>query len=143
MLMMKQLNEEDIKRLLQQQREQDTKLGLPAGENDAEFYGLLFTALADEPATLPNINLAETVVRQIKINEQKAESFRYSIIIASTLIAGVLSAYFSIGYINPIVLKSALNFIDVYKWIFIFIILCFGIIEIADKNLVKRKLVSG
>ena len=141
--MMKQLKEEDIKRLLEEQREEDRRLGSPSDENDEALYTLLFTALADEPTTLPNIDLAEAVVKQIKINEQKAESFRYNLAIAAVLIGGVLSVYFAISYISPANLKSALNFIDAYKWIFMFIIFCFALIEIADKTLIKRNLLSN
>ena len=141
--MMKQLKEEDIKRLLEEQQEEGGRQGLPADENEEAIYRLLFTALADEPATLPDIDLAETVVKQIKINEQKAESFRYTLAIAAVLIGGMLSAYFAISYISPANLKPALNFIDAYKWIFIFIIFCFALIEIADKTLIKRNLLSS
>ena len=100
-------------------------------------------ALADEPAFLPKTDLAEAVVKQIKINDQKAEAWRYNSITASVVIVGALSAYFAIGYINPDALKSALNFIEAYKWIFLFVIPCFVVIEIADKNLVKRKFVGS
>jgi hypothetical protein len=92
---------------------------------------------------LQNINLAEAVVEQIKTNEQRAESLKYNLIIVAVLIAGIVSAYFAIDYINPIVLKSVLNFIDAYKWILIFIFVCFAAIEAGDKKLVKRKLVIG
>ena len=83
------------------------------------------------------------VVKQIKIDEGKAEVLRYGMIIAAVLIAGITAAYFSLNYSNPVVLKSALIFIATYKWILIFFIFCFGLIEIADKNLVKRKLVNS
>jgi len=140
---MKALNEEQIKRLLEEQLEHDGKPVLPGIDDDADIYRLLFTALADEPAMSVNTGLAEAVVKQVKINQQEAESLRYKAIIAAVVVAGILSAYFAISYINPTVLKSAVDFIDVYKWVFVFIILCFGLIQIADKNLVKRNLAGG
>jgi hypothetical protein len=140
---MKELNEKELKRLLEEQLEQDGKQLSPGNDDDAALYRLLFTALADEPNTSVNINLAESVIKQIKINELKKESIRYNMLIAFVLIAGVLSAYFAISYISPAALNSALNFIETYRWIAIFIILCFGIIQIADKNLVKRNLLSN
>ena len=140
---MKELNEKELKRLLEEQLEQDGKQLSPGNDDDAALYRLLFTALADEPNTSVNINLAESVIKQIKINELKKESIRYNMLIAFVLVAGVLSAYFAISYISPAALNSALNFIETYRWIAIFIILCFGIIQIADKNLVKRNLLSN
>jgi len=134
--MMKDLNEEDIQRLLEQQLKEGGMQELPGGDKDAALYQLLFTALADEPGTLQNSGLAEAIVKQIKINEQKAESLRYNMLIAAVIITGLLSSYFAISYINAAVLQSALNFMEGYKWIFIFIIFCFGFIEIADKKLV-------
>jgi hypothetical protein len=139
--MMEELNEEEIQRLLEQQLKEGGMQELPGSNKDAGLYQLLFAALADEPGTLQNSGLAEAVVKQIKINEQKTESLRYNILIAAVLVAGLLSSYFAISYLNPAVLQSALIFIEAYKWIFIFIIFCFGIIEIADKSLVKRSLV--
>jgi uncharacterized membrane protein len=140
---MKELNEKEFQRLLDEQFKEVEKQGLHNIEEDADLYRLLFTALADEPTVLQNNDLADMVVKQIKINEQKAETLRYSMIIAAVLIAGITVAYFSLHYINPAVLKSTLIFMATYKWIFIFFLFCFGLIEIADKNLVKRKLVSG
>ena len=140
---MKELNEKEFQRLLDEQFKEVEKQGLHNIEEDADLYRLLFTALADEPTVLQNNDLADMVVKQIKINEQKAETLRYSMIIAAVLIAGITVAYFSLHYINPAVLKSTLIFMATYKWIFIFFVFCFGLIEIADKNLVKRKLVSG
>jgi len=139
---MKELSEKELKRLLEEQLEQDGKQRSP-GNDDAAFYRLLFTALADEPDAFKNIDLAESVVKQIQVNELKKESIRYNLLIVFVFIAGMLSAYFAISYISPVFLKSALNFIDVYKWIAVFIILCFGIIQIADKNLVKKNLLSS
>ena len=140
---MKELNEKEFQRLLDEQFKEVEKQGLHNIEEDADLYRLLFTALADEPTVLQNNDLADMVVKQIKINEQKAETLRYSMIIAAVLIAGITVAYFSLHYINPAVLKSTLIFMATYKWIFIFFVFCFGLIEIADKNLVKSKLVSG
>jgi hypothetical protein len=140
---MKELNEVKMQRLLDEQLKEEEQQGLPGIEEDADLYRLLFIALADEPADLQNNDLADTVVKQIKIDEQKAEALRYGMIIAAILIAGITAAYFSLKYSNPVVLKSAWIFIAAYKWIFIFFIFCFGLIEIADKNLVKRKLASS
>ncbi len=140
---MKELNEKELKRLLEEQLEQDGKERSPGNDDDATLYRLVFTALADEPNTTVNIDLAESIVKQIKINELKKESIRYNMLIAFVVIAGVLSAYFAINYISPAALNSALNFIGTYRWIAVFIILCFGIIQIADKNLVKKNLLSS
>jgi hypothetical protein len=139
---MKELNEKELKRLLEEQLAQDGKERSPENDDDADIYRLLFTALADEPNTPLNIDLAESVVKQIKINELKKESIRYNMLIVFVVIAGLLSAYFAISYINPAALNSALNFIETYRWIVVFIILCFGIIQVADKNLVKKNLSS-
>jgi hypothetical protein len=140
---MKELNEGKMQRLLYEQLKEDAKQGLPGIEEDADLYRLLFTALADEPDDLHNNDLAHMVVKQIKIDERKEEALRYGIIIAAVLIAGIAAAYFSLHYLNPAALKSALIFIATYKWIFIFFIFCFGLIEIADKKLVKSKPVTG
>ena len=140
---MKELNEKELKRLLEEQLEQDGKERSPGNDDDAALYRLLFTALADAPDTPVNIDLAESVVKQIKINELKKEAIRYNMLIAFVVIAGVLSAYFAISYISPVALNSALNFIETYRWIAVFIILCIGIIQIADKNLVKKNLLSS
>jgi len=140
---MKEPNEKELKQLLEEQLEQDGEQRSPGNDDDAALYRLLFTALADEPETPGNVDLAESVVKQIKIDELKKESIRYNMLIAFVVIAGVLSAYFAINYISPAALNSALNFIDTYRWIVVFIILCFGIIQIADKNLVKKNLLSS
>jgi len=140
---MKELNEKELNRLLEEQLEQDKNQGVPRNGDDTAVYRLLFTALADEPNMLQNIDLAETVVKQVKNNELKKETMRYNLLIVFVLIAGILSAYFAIRYISPAALNSALNYIEAYKWIAIFIILCFGTIQLVDQSLVKRKLMTG
>ena len=137
---MKELSEEELKQLLEEQFEQDNNQGALCKDDDAALYRLLFTVLAVEPSTLQNIDLAESVVEQIKTDELKKESIRYNLLVVLVIIAGILSAYFAINYISPVALNSALNFIETYRWILVFIILCFGIIQIADKKLVKKSL---
>ncbi|MDB5136863.1 MAG: hypothetical protein JWP37_3466 [Mucilaginibacter sp.] len=136
---MKELNEEDIQRLLEQHLKENGKQELPGSNKDIALYQLLFTALAGEPNTLKSGDMADAVIKQIQINEKKAESFRYNLIIGAVLAGGILFAYFVLNYIDPATLKSVLNLISGYKWIVVFIILCFAIIEIADKKIVKRK----
>ena len=133
---MKALSEEEKQQLLEQQLKEGGMHELPGGDKDTALYQLLFTALSVEPEVSQHSDLADVVVKQIKTREQKAESLRYSMIIAAVLIAGVIAAYFSIGYVSPTALKPALSFIVTYKWIFAFIIFCFGLIEIADRKLV-------
>ena len=133
---MKALSEEEIQQLLEQQLKEGGMQELPGNDNDTALYRLLFTALAAEPEVPQHSDLADAVVKQIKMRQQKAESLRYNIVIAAVLIAGIIGAYFSIGYVSPAALKPALNFIVTYKWIFAFIIFCFGLIEIADRKLV-------
>jgi hypothetical protein len=138
--MMKALNDEEIKRMLDEQLKEDGKSPLTGNDEDAALYRLLFTALADEPAELQNAGLAESVIQQIKINGQKTEALRYKMIIVAVLMAGIVSAYFAIGYVSPASLLAVLSFIYLYKWIFVFIALCMAAIETADKSLIKRKI---
>jgi hypothetical protein len=138
---MKAPNEKEIQRLLDEQLKENGEPGLlsSVSKEDEELYKLLFTTLADEPTDLQNVSLAEGVIKKIKAKEQKAESLRYLSLIAATLILGLLYAYCATYYISQPVLTSILSFIADYKWIFLFIICSVIIIEIADKNLVKRK----
>jgi len=138
--MMKALSEQEIQELLEQQLKEGGMRELPGSDKNEELYHLLFTALAAEPEVSQHGDLADAVVKQIKIRVQKAESLRYNMIIAAVLIAGVIAAYFSISYVSPTALKPALSFIITYKWIFAFVIFCFGLIEIADRKLVIRSL---
>jgi len=140
---MKALNDEEIKRLLEEQLTEDEKQGSPRSEKDVALYQILFTALADEPANLKHNGLAEAVLAQIKVKQQRAEALRYSMLIAAVIVGGLIFTYFAIAYMSPTLLSPALSFIYTYKWIFIFIALCIASIEIADKNLVKRKLVNS
>jgi hypothetical protein len=140
---MKTRNDQEIKRLLEEQLTEDENRGVPRSEKDAALYQILFTALADEPDNLKHTGLAEAVLAQIKIKQQRAEASRYNALIAAVIVGGLVFSYFAIAYISPALLNRALSFIYTYKWIFIFIALCFAIIEIADKNLVKRKLVNN
>jgi hypothetical protein len=133
---MKALSEEEIQQLLEQQLKEGRMQELPGNDRDTALYQLLFTALAAEPETSKNIDLAEAVVKQIKMRQQKAESLRYSMVIAAVLVAGIIGAYFSINYVSPTVVEPALNFMITYKWIFAFVIFCVGLIEIADRKLV-------
>ncbi len=138
--MMKALSDEEIQQMLEQQLKEGGMQELPGSDKDAALYQLLFTALAAEPETSKSFDLAEAVVKQIKTRAQKAESLRYNMLIAAVLVAGIIGAYFSISYVSPAVVEPALNFIITYKWIFAFIIFCFGLIETADKKLVIRSL---
>jgi hypothetical protein len=140
---MKELNEKELKRLLEEQLEHDGKQRSTGNDDDVDLYRLLFTALADEPTALPGLDLADAVIGQIKAREQKRESIRYKIAIVAVILTGLVFAYFSANYINPSLSKPILNFIATYKWLLLFIILCFGVIEIADKNLVKKNLLSS
>jgi hypothetical protein len=136
--MMKALSEEEIQELLEQQLKEGGMRELPGTDKDAALYQLLFSALATEPEVSQHSDLADAVVKQIKIREQKAESLRYNMIIAAVLLAGIIAAYFSISYISPAVLEPTLNFIVTYKWIFAFVIFCIGLIEMADRKLVTQ-----
>ena len=133
---MKALSEEEIRRLLEQQLKEGGMQELPGNDNDTALYRLLFTALAAEPEVPQHSDLADAVVKQIKMRQQKAESLRYSLVIAAVLVAGITGAYFSINYVSPAVVEPALNFMITYKWIFAFVVFCVGLIEIADRKLV-------
>lgn len=137
---MKALSEEEIQQQLEQQLKEGGMQELVGNDKDRALYQLLFTALALEPEVLQHSDLADAVVKQIKARQQKAESLRYSMVIAAVLVIGVIAAYFSIIYINPTVLKPTFSFIVTYKWIFAFIIFCFALIEIADRKLVIKSL---
>ena len=139
---MKKLSEEDITRLIAEQLTEDKVHGATPDGGDEELYQVLFTALADEPFAPANPNLANAVVQQINLEEQKAEARRYVMAIAAVIIVGILISYISINYISPDFLSSIANLVLPYKWIILFVIACFSLIEIADKNLVKRKLVE-
>lgn len=134
------MKEEKIKQMLKEQLEHDEKPALPGMDDDTDLYLLLFSVLNDEPQSLRGINLADEVIKQIKIQEEKQDSLQYSLIISSVIISGLIFAYLSLNYINPVVLKSTLYFIDNYKWICVFVIICITAIEVVDKYLVRRKL---
>ena len=139
---MKAIKEEDIQQLAEQQFKKTSGGLSPGNEDDIALYGLLFNALAEEPDGLQSTGLANAVVEQIIADKKTAESIRYNIVIAAVVVAGLAAAYFSLSYVDPATLKSVVGFITVYKWIALFIILCFALIETADKNLVKRKLMN-
>jgi hypothetical protein len=138
-MMMKERNEEHIEQLIAQQLGEDGNTGTDILK-DSALYRELLVSLADEPADFININLADPVIAHIKLKQEKAESIRFWLAIAGVLIAGIVATCFAVNYLSPPTLISAFNFIDVYKWLFIFAVFCFALIQVADKNLVKRKL---
>ncbi len=137
---MKRLSEEDITRLIAEQLTEDNEQGVIVDSGDAELYQVLFTALADAPVESANFNLANAVVQQIKIEEQRADTRKYIMAIAAVIVGGIFISYISINYINPNFLSSVVNLVLPYKWITLFVVVCVALIEIADKNFVKRKL---
>jgi len=135
---MKELNEEEFARLLAQQLKEDgTGTDI---DKDSVIYRELFSVLADDPVGLRNPGLADAVVAQISASEEKADVRKYNLAIAALLVVWILATYFTMNYISPSTLRSAFDFIGVYKWLFAFIILSFVIIQLADKSLVKNKL---
>jgi len=137
---MKELSDEEFQQILGQQLEPDEKGVPPVNEQDAVIYRALFNALAEEPLDIQNANLANAVINEIKLREQKAEATRYILLITAIVIAGLLFTYFAANYISPAELAAIFKFINIYKWVLLFLVFCFAMIQVADSSLVKKKL---
>jgi len=135
---MKKLNDEEIQRLLEHNLAEAGRKDIPADDNDLQMYQLLFTELAKEPQVQLKINLSEEVVRRIQIRKDAKEAFRYYVAVTAIIIIGFIYACIAAFTFNPDTVTMAFTIILKYKWILIFTLISFLIIQLLDKTLVKR-----
>ena len=133
------MDDEEIQRLIEQQLKGIPVSTKPGEDSKAQLYKLLFTELAHDPLEIKDSNLAEIVVRQIQLKQEKSEQFYNIVVIVaiSIFIAGL--TYLALTLNNSSLLNPIAQFLISQKTVCLFILICFCLIQVLDKYLAKKK----
>ena len=132
------MDDEEIQRLIEQQLKGTQVSTKPEDDKDAVLYRLLFKELSYYPFEIKGNQLAENVVRQIQMKQEKWEQIYYMLFIfALTLFISGLT-YYALLMDNSALINTITQFLLSNRVICLFIVLCFGLIQVLDKFLVNR-----
>lgn len=135
---MKKLTDEEIQKLLETQ-DQDLAY---MDSSDAKMYQLLFEALEEEPSEGLSMGFADQVVREaLNIDVQKQVRRYWLFTFVSIFVAVCVSVFFLLFYQQPAA-KIFFEWVLQARWIVLFSLLMFALIQLADYRLVNRKQVN-
>jgi Ca2+/Na+ antiporter len=135
---MESLDDEEIQRLIEQQLKGIQGSVKPEDDKDAVLYRLLFKELANNPFEIKGNQLAENVVRQIQMKQETWEQIYYVLFIFSLILTVSGLTYYALLMDNIALLSEISQFLLSNRVICLFIVLCFGLIQVLDKVLVNR-----
>ncbi|WPP52983.1 hypothetical protein [Catalinimonas niigatensis] len=135
---MKKLTDEEIQKLLETQ-DQDLAY---MDSSDAKMYQLLFEALKEEPSEGLSMSFANQVVREALNTDVQRQVRRYWLFtFVSIFVAVCVSVFFLLFYQQPAA-KIFFEWILQVRWIILFGLFMFALIQLADYRLVNRKQVD-
>jgi len=132
------MDDEEIQRLIEQQLKGIQVSVNLENDKDTKLYRLLFTELSHDPSILKDSPLAQSVVHQIQMEQEKWEHFYYTLIIAAVAIFIGSLTYLALAMNNSNLLNIIGQFLISNKTVCLFIMVCFCLIQVLDKYLVKK-----
>jgi hypothetical protein len=130
---MESLDDEEIQRLIEEQLKTHGVPDVSEKDEDARLYRLLFTELKNDPANAKASQLAERVVGQIWLKQDRTEQIGYAVSIFAVflLISGLV--YGALVFTNTVFTGGITYVFVAHKSIFIFIVLAFCAIQFLDR----------
>jgi len=134
---MENLDDEEIQRLTEQQINSAESITGTTADQDAQLYRTLFTELKHDPAKAQT-SIADAVIRQIIIQQERAERIYYGLVIGAVALVISALTYFAVKKTDNSLLDKLSQFLLDNKMICIFILCAFCAIQLLDRFLTKR-----
>ena len=134
---MENLDDEEIQRLIEAQLKIP---GAPVGGEkygDAELYRLLFKELENTPITKKGSQLAERVVRRVRLKKERWDRISYSVSILAIFLSISGLVYAALAWTNAALPGEIARVFVAYKSICLFIVLAFCAIQFLDRYRLK------
>jgi hypothetical protein len=134
---MENIDDEEIQRLIEAQLKMP---GAPLGGEkygDAELYRLLFKELENTPAMKEGSQLADRVVRQIRLKKERWERISYSASILAIFLSISGLVYAALASTNAALSCEIAQFFLANKSICLFIVFAFCAIQFLDRYRLK------
>lgn len=133
---MKKLTDEQIQKLVEQQQTDQVE-GEAAG--DLHMYRLLFDALKEEPEGGLSVNFAGRVAQEAFVQAEQRQNKRYLLLQLLSIGLTLPLLIFVLFIYQPELTHTLISYIYEARWIVVFTILMFTLIQIADYSLVRSQ----
>jgi len=133
---MKKMNDEEIQKWLEENRQQNTELP----EGDAKAYDFLFNLLETEPDNGLPYDFAAKVTRKVQA-EQKRNSELRSYLISMAVVTVIIACIY--GLLSMVKNQQSIGILSViieYKWALILSIFSLLTIQYLDTTLIKSNI---
>ncbi len=134
---MKKLTDEEIQKIIEDQ--QYDKAGGQGEEEDLHAYRLLFEALDEAPADSLSLHFADRVAHKALIQAEQRQNLRYLLLqLLSISVAWPVSIVLLFIY-QPVIYQQLSGYLYENRWIVIFSVLMYTLIQIVDYGLVRSR----
>ncbi len=138
---MKEINDEELQKLIEQQFTTGLKPDASL-EGNEQLYTALFNILSEQPELPEYSSLADNVVNVIEREASRKESVRYGWAIAGVIAGSLIFLAAALLLINPVELTATFISLKSNIGIASFIAVAITVIEIMDRNLVKKRITN-
>jgi hypothetical protein len=136
---MENLDDENIQRLIEEQLKSYQTNAVYKKDEDAALYRVLFVELEKKHLSNKESSLAERVIRQIEMKQERMERIHDSIFIFAILFFISILTYSAIALNNDVLPGRVIHFFVANRFICGFIVLTFFCIQLMDRHIEKRR----
>jgi hypothetical protein len=133
---MKELNNDDIQRMFEHEliKPDDTS---PQAREDVDAYKMLFNALNQHPEVNIPHNFAVNVASAVKVKSKSYNLISYYVLLFFILIMSAFAVYVLLLAFNQAATIRISTILSPYKWMLLFALFMFLLIQYIDQKLIK------
>ncbi len=134
---MNKLEDEEIQRFVEDSFAEELS------GKDELLYQAVFKSLAQEDTELKiKIDLAYEVSLKIGLLESRKDYIKYTLLLTGVILAGCFTFLSGLALINTSVLFTIWQLFQTYSRVVLFVVISLIFIELCDKIIIKRKLLT-
>ncbi len=134
---MSKLEEEEIQRFIEDSFAEELS------GKDELLYQAVFKSLAQEDTELKiKIDLAYEVSLKIGLLESRKDYIKYTLLLTGVILAGCFTFLSGLALINTSLLFSMWRLLQTHAAVVLFVVISLIFIELCDKIIIKRKLLT-
>jgi hypothetical protein len=133
---MKHLSDQEIQKLLD---EQDYHKLDDTSDDVVKSYQMVFEALKESPGGGLPLSFADKVARIAVLQAERRQQRRFWLLLLFTILIALPLTLTLLFMYQPAVTQQFITYIFSHRWIALFVLLMFGLIQFADHWLLGRK----
>ena len=133
---MKHLSDQEIQKLLEEQANHDLN---NTSDEKIRSYQMVFKALKEAPRGGLPLSFADTVARNAFLQAERRQQKRFWLLLLLTIALALPLTLVLLFVYQPAVTQQFITYIFSHRWIALFVLLMFGLIQFADHWLLGRK----